>query len=137
MSIVYTDITLKNAWDVANAGRGLAEDKDIRSITVNALADTGADTLVINEAVRAALGLKIKNTRSAALADGSKQIYAITEPVDIYWKDRETSCRAIVIPDADQVLLGAIPMEDMDLIVHPRTREVTGAHGDEVVCLVK
>ncbi|MDR1148603.1 MAG: retroviral-like aspartic protease family protein, partial [Spirochaetaceae bacterium] len=125
MSIVYTDITLKNAWDVANVGRGLAEDKDIRSVAVNAPADTGADTLVINEAVCAALGLKIKNTRSAALADGSKQIYAITEPVDIYWKDRETSCRAIVIPDADQVLLGAIPMEDMDLIVHPRTREVT------------
>jgi hypothetical protein len=35
------------------------------------------------------------------------------------------------------VLLGAIPLEDMDLIVDPAGRELRGAHGDEVVCLVK
>jgi clan AA aspartic protease len=137
MSIVYTDITLKNAWDVANAGRGLAEEKDIRSIAVHALVDAGAVTLVINEAVREALGLEIRGSFNAALADGSKQTYAATEPVDIQWKDRESSCRAIVVPDADDVFLGAIPMEDMDLIVHPRKQEVVGAHGNEVVCIIK
>ncbi|MDR1316119.1 MAG: retroviral-like aspartic protease family protein [Spirochaetales bacterium] len=137
MSIVYTDITLKNAWDVANAGRGLVEEKDIRSVAVHALVDTGAVTLVINEAVREALGLEIRGSFNAALADGSKQAYAATEPVDIQWKDRESSCRAIFVPDADEVLLGAIPMEDMDLIVHPRKQEVVGAHGNEVVYIIK
>jgi clan AA aspartic protease len=137
MSIVYTDITLKNAADAAVAGRGLIKEKDVRSLAVNALADTGAGTLVINESVREALGLKIKSSRSATLANGSKQIYAVTEPVEIHWEDRETSCPAIVVPDADEVLLGAIPMEDMDLIVHPLMRKVAGAHGSEVVCLLK
>jgi clan AA aspartic protease len=137
MSITYTDITLKNAGDVINADRGLIEEKDIRSLAVNALADTGAGTLVINEAVRGALGLRIRGSRSSTLADGSKQVYAVTEPVEIHWEDRDTSCRAIVAPDADEVLLGAIPMEDMDLIVHPLMGKVAGAHGSEVVCLLK
>ncbi|MDR1232447.1 MAG: clan AA aspartic protease [Spirochaetaceae bacterium] len=137
MSIVYTGITLKNAGDVINVGRGLAQEKDVRSIAVNALVDTGAETLVINEAVREALGLQIEDSRNATLADGSEQTYAVTEPVKIHWENRKTCCPAIVIPDADEVLLGAIPMEDMDLIVHPRKREVTGAHGSKVVCLIK
>jgi clan AA aspartic protease len=137
MSIVHTGITLKNAWDVANVERGLAEEKDVRSVAVNALVDTGAFTLVINEAVRETLGLKIRSSFDATLADGSKQTYAVTEPVDIQWKDRESSCRPIVIPNADEVLLGAIPMEDMDLIVHPRKQEVVGAHGNEIVCIIK
>jgi clan AA aspartic protease len=137
MSIVHTGITLKNAGDVAIARRGLAEEKDVRSVAVNALVDTGAFTLVINEAVRETLGLEIRSNFDATLADGSKQTYAITEPVDIQWKDRESSCRPIVVPDADEVLLGAIPMEDMDLIVHPRKQEVVGAHGNEIVCIIK
>ena len=60
--------------------------------------------------------------------------YPITQPVDIHWKNRETSCRAMVLPNAKEVLLGAIPLEDMDLIVNPAKLELIGAHGDEVVC---
>jgi hypothetical protein len=41
-----------------------------------------------------------------------------------------------VLPGAEEVLLGAIPLEDMDLIVNPARQELTGAHGDEVVCLI-
>ncbi|MDR3335387.1 MAG: hypothetical protein LBT13_10975, partial [Treponema sp.] len=71
------------------------------------------------------------------LADGSKQVYRITAPVEVHWKDRDTDCRAIVLPNADEVLLKAIPLADMDLIVNPATGELTGAHGDEVVCMIK
>jgi hypothetical protein len=44
---------------------------------------------------------------------------------------------ALVMPGDGDVLLGAIPLEDMDLIVHPASQELRGAHGDEVVCLLK
>jgi hypothetical protein len=40
-------------------------------------------------------------------------------------------CEAIVLPHAEETLLGAIPLEAMDLMVHPRTEKVTGAHGDQ------
>jgi clan AA aspartic protease len=136
MGLVHTEITLKNAWDTANAGRGLVEEKDVRSVTVIALVDTGAITLVINEKVRKALDLRIEGSRSTGLADGSRQLYGRTEPVEIHWKDRSTSCKAIVLPDGPNILLGAIPMEDMDLIVDPGMQDVVGAHGDEPLSLV-
>jgi clan AA aspartic protease len=109
----------------------------IRGTTVRALVDTGAGTLVINEAVRRQLGLEIEGMRRAELADGTRQVYQVTEPVKIQWKNRDTVCRALVLPGAEEVLLGAIPLEDMDLIVDPVGQELKGAHGDEVVCLVK
>ena len=61
----------------------------------------------------------------------------VTEPVMIFCKDRFTACPALVMPNEQAVLLGAIPLEDMDLIVNPAKQILEGAHGDEVVCMVK
>jgi hypothetical protein len=55
----------------------------------------------------------------------------VTEPVEIHWKERETAS------GTGDVLLGAIPLEDMDLMMNPAKRELIGAHGDKVVYLVK
>jgi clan AA aspartic protease len=136
MGLVYSEIILKNALDVGKAEEGLIPNQEVRSVTVNALVDTGAGTLVINEKTREKLGLVIKGQRRATLADGVSSNYQVTEPVEIRWQNRETTCRAIVIPGAINVLLGAIPLEDMDLIVDPAKQELTGAHGDEVVCII-
>jgi clan AA aspartic protease len=136
MGLVYSEIILKNALDVGKAREGIIQKKEVRSVTVNALVDTGAGTLVINEETRRELGLVIERMRRATLADGTSANYQVAEPVKIYWKDRETTCQAIVLPNAINVLLGAIPLEDMDLIVDPAKQELTGAHGDEVVCII-
>jgi len=136
MGIVRTEITLKNAADESNADRGMIKDSEVRQTTVMAIADTGAITLVINEAIRQKLGLKIKGKREARLADGVAGNYDVTEPVSVHWKDRESACRAYVLPNSNNVLLGAIPMEDMDLIVNPSNLEVVGAHGDKIVQLL-
>jgi clan AA aspartic protease len=136
MGIIHTEIILKNSRDVGNAKEGLIPEKQIHIVTVTALVDTGAGTLVINEETRQKLGLTITGLRRATLADGVGAPYQVTEPVDVHWENRETSCRAIIIPGADNILLGAIPLEDMDLIVDPTRRRLMGAHGDEVVCLI-
>ena len=137
MGTVYADITLRNVGDVINVRRSLIKEEKVREISVRALVDTGAGTLVINEEIRHTLGLEIEGVRRAELADGAKQLYNVTEPIKIIWNDRDTACRAVVVSGASEVLLGALPLEDMDLIVNPARQELTGAHGDEVVCLVK
>jgi clan AA aspartic protease len=136
MGTVYAEINLKNAFDVGKARDGLMAEEKVRGTTVRALVDTGAGTLVINEAVRRQLGLTLEGRRWAKLADGESRVYQMTEPVKIQWQNRDTVCRALVLPDAQEVLLGAIPLEDMDLIVDPAGQELKGAHGDEIVCLV-
>ena len=134
MGSVFTEVTLKNSRDVNNAGCGIGNESEIHQKTVKALVDTGAFTLVINEELRRELGLNITGKKKVALANNEKVIYQRTEPVDIHWKDRSASIRAVVLPETNNILLGALPLEEMDLIVDPMRQEVTGAHGDDWVC---
>jgi clan AA aspartic protease len=137
MGLVYAEITLKNAGDVARVQYGHITEREIRSTTVTAMVDTGCGTLVINEEVRKTLGLAIEGLRSGTLAGGVRQVCQLTEPVRVYWKDRSMTCQALVLPGGGDVLLGAIPLEDMDLMINPAQQELTGAHGDEVLCMIK
>jgi len=137
MGLIHAEIILKNAWDITNARHGIITEPEIRQTTVTAMVDTGAATLIINEDIRRQLGLSVESTYEAELADGSMQVYGLTEPVQIQWKNRKTSCDAVVIPNASDVLLGAIPLEALDLIINPLKQELTGAHGDKVVYIIK
>jgi clan AA aspartic protease len=137
MGFVYAEITLKNSYDVISADRGIIKEPEIRQTAVTALVDTGAATLVINEAIRQQLGLKIKRSREMELADGSKQIFLITDPVEIHWKNRDMISQAVVVPNTSEVLLGAIPLEAMDLIIDPARQELIGAHGDDILTKIK
>jgi hypothetical protein len=56
--------------------------------------------------------------------------------LEIRWKNRRAVCEALVLPDADKVLLGAIPLEAMDLTINPKKQEVVGIHGDEVLMII-
>ncbi|MDR1948798.1 MAG: aspartyl protease family protein [Spirochaetaceae bacterium] len=137
MGVVYAEIILKNAADVASVQRGYITEKEVRAVTVRAMVDTGCGTLVINEEVRNALGLTIEGLRGGTLANGVRQVCQVTEPVRVCWKNRSMTCQALTLPGGGDVLLGAIPLEDMDLIVNPAGQELTGAHGDEVLCMIK
>jgi clan AA aspartic protease len=137
MSIVHTEITLRNARDVYNAEDGIITEKDIRQATVRALVDTGAWTLIINEDMRKALGLKMVGTETSSLTDGTEAVYNLAGPLEVRWKNRWAVCEAMVLPNTGEVLLGAIPLKAMDLIIHPRKEEIVGAHGDQVIHSVK
>ena len=133
MGIVRAEITLKNVNDILRAKDGHIKKKNIRTITVSALVDSGAWTMVINDATREKLGLEIGRTAPGTLADGTKNRYKLTSPLEITWKDRSVICEALVVPTAKENLLGAIPMEAMDVMINPRGEELVGVHGDEIL----
>jgi hypothetical protein len=56
------------------------------------------------------------------LADGSRTLIPYVGPIGVRFANRRCFTGALVM--GDEVLLGAIPMEDMDLIVIPM-RDVT------------
>ena len=132
MSIVYTDITLKNMMDVGDAMRGLIEEDKVRQMTVESVVDTGAWTMVINEEIREKLGLLERGLGEADLADGQKAEYPLAGPLEVWWKNRHLVCEALVMPDAPEVLLGALALEHMDLTINPK-RELVGVHGDREI----
>ena len=137
MGEVRTEITLVNIRDAGKAVDGIISQAEIRRLAVNAVVDTGAWTLIINEATREKLGLRVEKTNVTTVAGGGTVPSQVTEWVEIRWKDRESACKAVVLPDETDVLLGALPLEEMDLMIHPKTQEVVGAHGDTVRSVVK
>jgi len=61
MGLVHAEITLRNVGDVTSVNRGYIKEPEIRQTTVTAMVDTGAATLVINEALRRQLGLAVES----------------------------------------------------------------------------
>ena len=131
MGSVHAEITLKNIYDKRKVLDGLITEAEIRSLTVSALVDAGAMNLCINEETRQKLGLGIEETRYVKVANGARVPCPITEGVEVIWKNRSTICRAYVVPGLEMVLLGVIPLEDMDLTVNPLAQELVGVHGDD------
>jgi hypothetical protein len=122
MGLVYADIELINAGDIEVARRGFIKHTDIRKVVVKALADSGAYMMVIPEEVRLQLGLEIISYGVAKYANGNVEKVPVTGPIEIRFQNRRTVADAMVI--GDEVLLGAIPMEAMDVLIHPLDRKL-------------
>ena len=93
---------------------------ELQPIEVDALADSGSVHLCIPPHVQIQLGLEESAKKEATLADGGKKLVPYVGPVELHFKNRVGFAGALVM--GDEVLLGAIPMEDMDLVVVPKTR---------------
>lgn len=90
------------------------------ALEVNALADSGSLYLCIPEQIRAQLQLEVIGEKEVLLADTSVRKLPYAGPIELRFKNRVGFAGAVVL--GDEVLIGAIPMEDMDLIIVPRTR---------------
>lgn len=107
MGIVHANIKLSNARNV-----------DLKPIEVDSIVDTGATYLCITETVALQLKLEELQKREVKLANGHITEVPYVGPIKVEFEDRICFVGAMVM--GDTVLLGAIPMEDMDLIVHPK-----------------
>jgi clan AA aspartic protease len=96
---------------------------ELRSVEVQAVVDTGAFALCIPEHVRIQLDLQEAERREVTMANGKKESVSYVGPVKIACLGRTSYAGAVVL--GDRVLLGAIPLEDMDLVISPTKREIT------------
>ena len=137
MGHVNTQLTLKNFDDTRRAKKGELPEHKIRQITVNAMVDTGATTLIINKKLFEELGLDVMEEREITFANDAKEICKLTEPLEIHWNDRFVAMSALVVEGASEVLMGVLPLEGLDLMVDTVNQKLVGAHGDQVVYLAK
>lgn len=111
MGLVHAKLVLKNP-----------RKPDLDPVEVAALADSGSVHLCVPAHVQIQLGLDEIAKKEATLADGSKTLVPYVGPVELHFKNRVGFAGALVM--GDEVLLGAIPREDMDLVIIPKTRAV-------------
>jgi clan AA aspartic protease len=112
MGHVFADIELSNP-----------RQPELTPVTVHALADSGALMLCIPEHVANQLDLEQESTREVSVADGRSLKVPYVGPVKVTFGKRFCYVGALVL--GDEVLLGAVPMEDMDLVINPARRELT------------
>ncbi len=117
-------LKLSNAGDRMAAEDGLLDASAIRSVEVDAIADTGAIGLAIPADVAEKLSLRVLRHASAQTADGRRLALPVVTGICLEVLDRSMSCDAYVVPRGAKVLLGAIQLEWLDLVVVPKTREV-------------
>ena len=111
MGLVYAELTLKNP-----------SDGTLQPMNVTALVDSGASTLCLPPHIAFQLRLPELHKRETTLGNGTKQLCPFVGPVYVKFENRETLVGALVL--GEQVLLGVLPMEDMDVLVHPLSRRL-------------
>jgi len=96
---------------------------ELKPLVVNALADTGALMLCIPEHIALQLDLQTESQREVTVADGRSMNVPYVGPIKLVFENRMCYVGALVM--GDEVLMGAVPMEDMDLILSPSRQTIT------------
>jgi clan AA aspartic protease len=109
MGLVHAKVVLKNPRNAS-----------IKPLEVEALVDSGSLHLCIPAHLQVQLKLKEIDQKEVTLADGTRKLVPYVGPLEIRFKNRVGFVGALVM--GDQPLVGAIPMEDMDLVVIPSKR---------------
>ena len=95
---------------------------ELKAVEIDALADTGAVHMCIPPHIQVQLQLEEADAKEVTLADGTRKFVPYVGPIELRYRNRVGFAGALVM--GDMPLLGAIPMEDMDLVVVPKTRQV-------------
>ncbi len=111
MGLVHAELTLKNP-----------SDGTLRPLNVTALVDSGATFLCVPPHVALQLKLPELHKRETTLTDNTRQLCPYVGPVYVRFQNRECLVGAMVL--GEQVLLGALPMEDLDVQIDPRNRRL-------------
>jgi len=113
MGYVRSKITLRNP-----------REGQLHELEVEALVDSGSLMLCIPEDKALQLGLDPHkgSKRQVTTTDGDRHMVPYVGPIEVLFEDRNCFVGALVM--GDDVLLGAVPMEDMDLIISPAHRKL-------------
>ena len=121
MGYVYAEIELTNEDDLAFYRRGWSAENEVRRVSTRALVDSGAWDLVLNEEIQQQLQLPLVGKELVRLADETLLEIDVVGPVQVRFEDRTTVVgRAVVMLTTLEVLLGAYPMEGLDVFIDPK-----------------
>lgn len=110
MSLVHTEIRLDNPKGGASV------------VNAQALVGTGALHLCIPEAISRQLNLAAERVRRVTFAGGRSVEAPYVGPVRVEVAGRSCFVGAMVF--GEEILLGAIPMEDLDLVIDPARQQL-------------
>jgi len=111
------EVELTNYKDLIHSEAGHLPRQQVRRVRIRGVVDSGATRLVIPARVAKELGLEATGSATVHYADRRTAKRDMVENVYLAYGDRHGVFTAIVEPKRDSVLIGAIVIEDLDLIV--------------------
>jgi clan AA aspartic protease len=119
-----THLKISNTTDLHYAAEGVIAPEAVRSVETEALVDTGATMLALPEDLIEPLGVPVLGKRKVKDARGFTVEVAWVGPLRIEILGREMHTDALVLPAGATPLIGQIPLEALDLVVDPKSREL-------------
>jgi hypothetical protein len=133
MGRVTVEIALANYRDIVRADDGELPPNEIRRASVPGIVDSGAARLVIPSRIVGELGLREDGDTSVRYADQRTARRPIVRDVWLELCGRGSNFTAIVEPDREDALIGAIVLEELDLIVDCTRGEVRPRDPDRII----
>lgn len=113
-----------NIVDLKNSRRNIIGYDGIRGVKLNLMVDCSAYMMIINKTIQSQLELPFIEKRKVQLAGSGVEKYDVEGPITIKFANRKAVCIAFVLQGDNKPLLGAIPMEEMDVVIHPLRQEL-------------
>jgi predicted aspartyl protease len=110
------EFEVANFEDVVKAKGGFLPPEQVRRDRVSGVVDTGATRLVLPASVVAALGLPDAGQVTVRFADGRREPKALVGAVQLEIQGRSSVFTAVVEPGRTDALIGAIVLEELDLV---------------------
>ncbi len=133
MGRVTVNAVFENREDLWAVEKALISPDQVRRVTVaDALVDTGATYLSMPTRLIRQLGLRKVDTRRVRSARGIAEA-DLYESVRLTIQGRTCRMDVLEVPDDVPVLIGQLPLEDLDFVVDLQSRSLIGnpAHGGE------
>jgi predicted aspartyl protease len=113
-----------NNQDLQMAQRGALDPTKVRSTTIKGLVDSGATYLVLPEYMASLLGLPSAGEVMVRYADQRSSRRKAVGEVGVELLGRRGTFRAILEPERETALIGALVLEDLDLMVDCSRQEL-------------
>jgi hypothetical protein len=133
MGRVTVEVALANYWDVLRAKDGQLSPDAVRRTTVSGIVDSGAARLVLPPCVVRELGLPQDGETGVRYADQRTARRPIVRNVWLELCGRGSVFSGIVEPDREDALIGAIVLEELDLIIDCTRKEVRPRDPDRII----
>ena len=114
---IILEIGLANNQDVQLHNAKMIPADQVRKIRLEATIDTGANHVVLPTAIAAFLGLQKSGEAGVRYADGRTARKDTVDQVELELLGRKGTFRALLEPDRTTALVGAIVLEDLDMLV--------------------
>jgi predicted aspartyl protease len=127
------EVDLANNTDLILVEAGILSADKIRRVRLRGVVDSGATRLVLPESVATQLGLQMSSTATVRYANGQKAERSIAQGIHLSYGGRESVFNAVIEPDRDSALIGAIVLEDLDFLIDCGKQRLVPRDPDRII----